>query len=228
MLDVHSHILPEVDDGSKSLEETLECVRGLSEMGFSDLVCTPHFYPGRYTPSLESIDAAMEKTQALILQHGIEVNLIRGRECFLDPALLTAPERDTFPFSWENRRFQLIELPSIAAPQVLAAYAKELQKKLIFPILAHAERYDSIIKEPKRAKTYRELGFRIQVDLANLAPSAHPAIRKAAVELFRLKLVDLVASDLHRPFQLSSIREGLRFVQNRFGETEWKRYVSLP
>src|SRR6266446_4525141 len=119
MIDVHSHILTALDDGVKTLHDSVETIRGLSH-----LVATPHFYPGRYTPSYESIRVAAAAVSEAVKKHGLSIEILCGRECFLDFELTTSPDRETFPFLWKGRKYQLIELPQITLPAALSSYLK--------------------------------------------------------------------------------------------------------
>lgn len=225
---MHSHILPGLDDGARTLEETLELVRGVHSLGFTEIVVTPHFYPGRYTPSAQQIDEALSTVRGAIQSQSIPITLIRGRECFLDYELLTAPDRETFSFDISGKKFQLIELPQITTPQAISGYLRTLESAGVTPILAHAERYNRIIRDPERIDEMQQLGFMIQIDLASFAPSAHKAIRKAATKLLEMGVVQLLASDVHRPHQLENVEAGLKEVRKILGETDANRLFQLP
>jgi len=227
VLDVHAHILPAIDDGVKSLEDSMEVLSGLSNIGFTHVVATPHFYPGRYKPSFQSVFQAAAQVKAALMEKKIPVEILLGRECFLDYELLTSEDRATFPFTWNRQKYQLIELPQITVPKAIATYLETLQKTGIVPILAHAERYNRVIRDPEQVHEYLEMGFRIQIDAASFSPSAHKALRTTALAILKSGRVDLVASDIHRPSQLEDVRLGIEFLRNECGEAQVKRFYEL-
>jgi len=228
VLDIHSHILPSIDDGVKTLEESLDALKGLYDLGFRHIVATPHFYPGKYTPSIEEIQVALEEVKELIRRKNIAVTIILGRECFLDYELVTARDRSTFPFLWNNIKYQLIELPQMSVPAAISSYVQTLRSTHIVPILAHAERYNQIIRDPDRIHHFISLGFRIQIDLASFAPTSNKALRETALSLLRNNLVDIVASDIHRPSQLEALSKGLEFLRKECGNENIEQFFSLP
>lgn len=227
MLDVHTHILPALDDGVKTLEESVVVLKKLQELGFTHIVATPHFYPGRFTPDLESIDAELAKIQNALKDESIELSLIRGRECFLDYELMTAKDRDTFPFLWKDKKYQLIELPQITLPEVISSYLQYLQGQNVIPILAHAERYNRVIRNPKEVEGMVRMGFRIQVDLMSFCSSAHKALRKTAIYLLENDLIDLLATDVHKSAHLPLIEEAMNWIHKECGPNVQERYFSL-
>ncbi|HLG18935.1 MAG TPA: CpsB/CapC family capsule biosynthesis tyrosine phosphatase [Bdellovibrionota bacterium] len=228
MLDVHAHFLPALDDGAKTVGDSVGILRGLSDIGFTHVVATPHFYPGRYTPTAASIREAAEKVREAIRKEGISIEILLGRECLLDYELLSAPERETFPFDWKGKKYQLIELPQITVPKAAATYLETLHAAKILPLLAHAERYNRIIRDPERVQEYIDMGFRIQVDLMSFPKSAHRALRSAAMAFLKADRIDLVATDIHRPSQLPEIRDAVEFLRKECGDERLERLCTLP
>jgi protein-tyrosine phosphatase len=227
VIDVHSHILPALDDGVKTLAESIESLKGLSEIGFTHVVATPHFYPGLFTPSVADIDSTLVKVREALLAEAVPLALIRGRECFLDFQLTTAPERETFPFEWNGRRYLLIEISGSAALRAVSSYVRTLGPVGVTPILAHAERHGPIIDRPERIEDFRKMGFKIQIDLISFTDSASPQLRKTAFKLLESASIDLVASDLHSPSQLLSVREGADVLRKRLGEDGFRKLCAL-
>jgi protein-tyrosine phosphatase len=224
VLDAHTHVLPGLDDGVQTLPEALACLRGLFDLGFTHVVASPHFYPGLYTASVQEIDPALETLRGLLTEQGIPLALLRGRECLLDFALTTSPERDTFPFEWKGRRYQLIELPQVTPRSVISPYLAALRDSRVQPVLAHAERVSAIARDPERVRGYLDLGFSVQVDLASFSPEAHKDVRGAALRLAEWDCIHMIGSDIHRPAQLKRVREGLEFLRTEFGKERLARY----
>jgi protein-tyrosine phosphatase len=227
MLDVHTHLLPALDDGLQTIADSITVLKRLNEFGFSHVVATPHFYPGRYTPSVQAIDVAMGAVREMLKRDGVSIELIRGRECYFDFELTTSPDRETFPFSWNGKRFLLLELPQITQPQMVGPYAAELSRSKITPILAHAERYERVISDPNRVEEYTQLGFRIQVDLLSFHSSAPEPMRKTALRLLETDRIDLVATDVHKVTQLDRLQDSIEFLRKEHGPERFLRYCTL-
>jgi protein-tyrosine phosphatase len=79
VIDIHTHILPFLDDGVKTLEEALKALKGLSELGFTEVVSTTHFYPGRYTPSAEAVATDFKELQGKLKDDKIPIEIFLGR-----------------------------------------------------------------------------------------------------------------------------------------------------
>ena len=227
MIDIHSHILPALDDGVRTLEDSVNTIGELRSLGFTHIVATPHYYPGKYTPSLASIDHAMNDVRSELEKREIEVSLIRGRECYLDFELLTAKEKDSFPFEWEGNQYQLVELPPITTSQVMDLYVKTLQQANITPILAHVERYSQVIENPEIVLEYVHMGWKIQVDLMSLSDSAPPPLRETAIDVIEKNRAHLVASDVHRLSQIPKIKNAMDFVRSRWGNQKLEALCTL-
>lgn len=227
MVDVHSHILPGLDDGVRSMDDAVLVVEVLAKLGFTQIVATPHFYPGRYTPGVEVIETALSGLRTALSGKSIPVEILRGRECLLDYELLTAPERDTFPFSVAGKKYQLIEFQQMTLPASASSYLKTLRAKGVQPILAHAERYNRIIRNPDEIHDFIEMGFLIQVDIRSFSTQAHKAIRKAAYRLLETDCVHLVATDVHSPSQLDEIADAMTVLHKETNAARFQKFFEL-
>jgi protein-tyrosine phosphatase len=227
MLDVHSHVLPGLDDGVETLADSVTVLRGLREMGFSHVVATPHFSPGLYTPSAEAVAQALAAVRETLRREEIPIEVLLGRECLLAFELTSHPESASLPFTWKGRKFQLFELLHVTEPTVIDTYVRKIRSNGIHPILAHAERYRRITEHPESVAEYAEIGFKIQVDLLSLGDSAPKALRKTASRLMKTGHVDLLATDIHNPSQLDPMRDALEKVRKEYGTSESEKYFSL-
>jgi protein-tyrosine phosphatase len=227
MLDVHSHVLPGLDDGVETLADSMTVLKGLKGMGFSHVVATPHYSPGLYTPSAETVASALAAVRERLRWEEIPIEVLCGRECLLAFELTSHPEAASFPFTWEGRKFQLFELLHVTEPDVIDTYMRKLRSEGIHPILAHAERYRRITERPESVAEYAEIGFKIQVDLLSLGDSAPKALRKTASRLMETGYVDLLATDIHKPGQLDPMRAALEKVKKEYGSSGPEKYFSL-
>ena len=153
MIDLHSHILPGIDDGSKSLEMSLAMARIAVDDGITIMACTPHIYPGLYMNDKAGITAARDALQTSLDGHGIALKLTTGADVHLVPGLLEGLRAGTVP-SLNNTRYVLLEPSHHVAPPRFAESVFQLVSAGYVPVITHPERL-----------TWIEDHFQVFVDL---------------------------------------------------------------
>lgn len=208
--DVHCHVLPAIDDGSRTAAESLLMARGLADLGVRRLHATPHqFRMGN------DLDPAWVRDRVAALQEefraqGVELELHASAEHLFSERLLEALERGEPMLSWsggENGAEEclLIELP-IREPVVgVSALARRLAQRGVVPVMAHPERIQMVQRKPSLLETWRQAGWRYQLDLLSLVGGYGRHATWVSTELMRLGAYSFVGSDLHRPSQLQSL-----------------------
>jgi protein-tyrosine phosphatase len=139
MIDLHSHILPGIDDGSKSLAMSLEMARIAVADGIRTMACTPHIYPGLYMNDAAGIRAAVDALQAVLQDHGIDLHLTTGADVHLVPGLIEGLRAGTIP-SLHGTRYVLLEPPHHVAPPRFAESVFQLITGGFVPVITHPER----------------------------------------------------------------------------------------
>lgn len=139
MIDLHCHILPGIDDGSKSLEMSLEMARIAVADGIRVTACTPHIYPGLYMNDAAGIVAARDALQAALDAHGIALRLTTGADVHLVPGVVNALRAGTVP-SLHGSRYVLLEPPHHVAPPRFAELVFDLVANGYTPVITHPER----------------------------------------------------------------------------------------
>lgn len=189
MIDLHSHLLPGVDDGSRSVEQSVEVLQRFKGQGLTDIAFTPHLlasltaegWPEAYQQAWERIAPA--------LPEGVAVH--RGAEVMLDRPLPReiAERRITLGGS----RYLLVEFPRVVPADIVARALGDVMSHGLVPVLAHPERYSSCNVETVRV--WRRMGAVMQVDATTLAAARSRGDR--ARDLVRAGLADLLAADNH-------------------------------
>ena len=187
MVDIHSHILFGVDDGPKSVEESLELCRQAFNIGYRDIVCSSHYQKGKYenknySENFNLLKDALKKKE-------IDINIYPGNEIYLD--------MDTY-FSLDEKKFNtlgdsnyiLVEFPRGLLFKVKYSMISSLINKGYKIIIAHIERYPELSKE--EILKFKELGVKIQSNI-----SAIPGLLKKDNLLYSENIVDILASDAH-------------------------------
>ena len=194
--DIHSHLIPGIDDGSPDLATSLRYLQRFQEMGLQRVVTTPHIYDGLYNNTTSIIQSGLTKLQQEASKKGLGIKIEAAAEYFVDKhfeQLLAANDL----LSFGTRRYVLIEMSFVAPSQQLETVIFQLLTKGYQPILAHPERYNYLHHSMNTYKHIHELGCMLQVNLPSLCGYYGPATKKIAQQLIKLDLVDFLGTDLH-------------------------------
>ena len=205
--DMHSHLLPGIDDGAKDMEDALNLVKGLMDLGFRHLITTPHVYHDYYPNSTETIKEKGEALRRAVRMKGWEVKIDYAAEYFLDEHFekrLAADDILLLP-----GKHLLFELPFFAPPPQLEEVIFQMTIKTYKPILAHPERYTFWFKKKEKYERLRDMGCLFQLNILSLAGHYGPEVRKNAEWLVEQQFIDLAGSDLHHEAHLQQLRQAL-------------------
>ena len=211
MIDLHSHVLPGLDDGARDLAESVALARVLADSGVSVLAATPHVrkdYPTRP----EQMRAALSRVREAVDEAGIDLVLVPGGEICLEQ--LDVLDLDTLrAFALgDGSRFLLLEFPYDDFPPHLADTVQALHDQNLTAILAHPERNPVVQAAPQRLVGLVEAGALIQVTAGSLTGAFGNACAGAARSLVETGLVQLVGSDSHHPRGRPTVAAALAHV----------------
>jgi len=199
MADLHNHILPALDDGSESVEETLNMLQCYVDAGFSTIVSTSHLNHPYFTDvTLERILEGVERVKQLIQEHQIPLELHAGAEIYYQGDFMDMIA-DNRLLSLGSSSYMLIEFGVADHMRHMKELAFELSLKGVRPILAHPERYQRLMAKPSLASEWRRAGWIFQLDLSSLLKQASKPSRKLAHTLLKNRMFELAASDMHHP-----------------------------
>ena len=220
MIDLHCHILPFVDDGSGSMEESLEMARIAVNDGIEAIVATPHWTVGVYSFSTSWLESRVDNLNNELKRSAIPLTIYPGSEIQLEPGI-TKRLRTSRLTTINNSRYVLIELPSVF---LTAPIKNELYDLLIngfVPIIAHPERHAEIRKNPEFLEDLIEMGCLGQVTAESITGGFGRHLEAIAGQLVKNRLVQIVASDAHsknwRPPVLS---EAIEKIARLLGNSE--------
>lgn len=203
MKDLHSHILPGLDDGARSLEEARELARRCVAEGVTAIAATPHVRSD-YPTTPEQMERGVAELRADLAEAGIALEVVHGGELGLDRlGDLTEDDLRRFSFA-QGGAYVLLECPYSGSPLELVPAIKKLRASGLTPLLAHPERNPDVIERPSRLGSLVELGVLVQVTAASINGQFGKPAKKTAAKLVELGLVHVIASDSHGPH----IREG--------------------
>ncbi len=195
-IDIHSHILPGLDDGSRSIQQSLEMLRIAYEEGIELMIATPHNMPGKGQPSQETVRKRAEKLQELAKQEDILIPILIGTEHYFREEVLEALE-DEAGITMNSSEFVLIEFE----PMVEKTYFRNALRDVLGtghrPIVAHVERYAKVMEDKTMLADLKKMGVLIQVNAASVIGDNGRQAKKDVKWLLKQRLVDFVATDAH-------------------------------
>lgn len=207
--DIHCHLIPCVDDGSTSIEETMLCLRTLSEVGFSKVIITPHFQYPRYNNKEDLICQQFEQLKKYVADHAdknlnIELVNIAG-EYRIDSILEQRIEENRFLHIADD--YLLTELSLHQETMGLEQHFFDLQMKGHNIILAHPERYPYFNPSSSMFERFKEMGINFQVNILSLAGFYGESCRHKAYELIERGWVEFLGTDMHNAIYARALRD---------------------
>lgn len=195
--DFHSHLIPNIDDGAKSLEESVAMIKRFKEMGYKKVITTPHVMSDFYRNTPEMILDGLEKVRNELQKQDIQIEVGAAAEYYLDENLSTKIEKKELLTFGDN--YVLFELPFMSEPPNLASVIFDLQTTGYRPILAHPERYGFWYKDFDKFREMKEKGVHLQLNILSLIGHYSPETKKIAERLIDEELVSFLGSDCHNP-----------------------------
>lgn len=196
MVDLHTHILFDIDDGPKAIDESLSLLNKATQSGVTTFVTTSHYYSAR-TPFADFVskrNARFESLRKACAEQELPVRLLRGAEIHIDPLLLNQPDFHDLCFEGTNHALLEIQHSATQLEEALLLIDRIMSYFNVVPIIAHVERYPFLRKMRNLAKL-RELGCFIQIDAECLLGSFFD--RRFAFMALEAGYVDVIASDCH-------------------------------
>ncbi len=198
-VDIHSHILPAVDDGAKNIEESLELISKMKELGFYKIVGTPHTYQGLYNNTNFSI----EKSYNLIKENLKEkIKVDYASEYMIDDSLIKKSQEKSLLTIKKN--YVRVEMSFISEPINLFEILFEIMINGYIPIIAHPERYRFLHRHKKKYEKLKNVGCKFQLNLLSVTDYYGKDVRKFSDFLLKNNFIDFVGSDIHN---LTHLRE---------------------
>lgn len=199
MIDVHCHLLPNLDDGPKDLETALEMARQAVADGIYYAVMTPHLVPGQFDLEREQLRTAHEQFKRALHDHGIPLRIGMAAEVRLDLEIVPMLGRDEIPFlGWlDGEHILLLELPETHIPAGAPRFVERLRKQRIRPIIAHPERNRDVIQDVEKIRPFVSLGCYLQLTAGSLTGAFGRGPRKRARQLLEYDVLKVLATDAH-------------------------------
>jgi protein-tyrosine phosphatase len=226
MIDLHSHILPGIDDGSSSLAMSLDMARIAVKDGIRTMACTPHIYPGLYMNDAEGIRAARDALQAVLNDHGIELQLTTGADVHLVPGLIEGLRAGTIP-SLNDTRYVLLEPPHHVVPPRFAESVFQLITGGYVPVITHPERLTWMDDHYETMRQLVRAGAWMQITAGALTGMFGPRPKYWGERFLGDGMAHILATDAHSSTRrVPVLSEGLAVAEKLLGTEEARQLVT--
>lgn len=196
MIDLHSHIISGVDDGSEDIEMSLEIAKLYVENGIDKVVCTPHYIEGAISYTPEKLKIKIEELKKELFQATIPLEIYPGNEIYINPSIV-GKILEVQALTINNSRYTLIELPMNDMPIYVKDVIYELRLKGIRPIIAHPERNSRVVNDPNILYELINMGALVQLNLPSLGGMYGDRVRDTGMKLLQHNMVHFVGTDTH-------------------------------
>lgn len=219
--DIHSHILPGIDDGAPDVETSVRLVKGIYDIGIRKTVATPHIISDMYRNTPQIINAALGILKPAVAQAGIDIEITAAAEYMLDDYFLKLLRTEKLLTIHKNI---ILTEQSYATPSSnLNEISFELMTAGYKPIMAHPERYIFYQGRFEEFSHLKDMGFLLQVNFLSLTGYYGKGVAKAARYIFENGMADLVATDMHHERHLAMLQDprNLQLFHEVLGETKF-------
>ena len=204
-VDIHSHILPGIDDGAKNIDESISLISKMKKIGFSKIIGTPHVYEGVHNNTKESIESSFDELNKNDLK---KVKVSYGAEYMLNNSIIKKAANKSLLCLKDS--FVLVEMSYIAAPKQLYEIIFELIHNGYMPIIAHPERYRFYHNNFKNYEKLKKYGCKFQLNLFSLTNYYGKDVMSVSEKLLKMEMIDYVGSDIHNVKQINNFYDLVR------------------
>lgn len=210
--DMHSHIIPGIDDGAKNLQSALVLARHFRDMGFNKLIATPHIMADYFRNTPETIHRGLEILKEGLQQNQINIEIEAAAEYYLDETFENKiRKKEVLTFGESN--FLLFELSYINAPHHLFKVIADIQNAGYQPVLAHPERYPYYYNSVESYLQIREKGCLLQLNTISLTGYYGKGAKQVAEQLVNYHCIDFLGSDMHNLRHADALKKSLYLDQ---------------
>ncbi len=206
MVDMHSHVLPGIDDGAQTPEESIVLIKKMMELGISKIIATPHIMADFYKNTPKTIGDALETLKAELKKENIVIDIETAAEHYFDESFEASINNGNLMTMGDN--YVLFEFSFISLPPNYIPVIQKMRDLGYKPILAHPERYSYMNLE--QYKMLHDWGCNFQLNTISLTGYYGKDVKAAAEMLIDNELIDFISSDMHHPRHAAAFTDALR------------------
>lgn len=225
MLDIHSHLLFDLDDGAIDIQESVNIIKMAKSIGFEGMIATPHYKQNEYCQTPDNIIKRIDAIKFRLKQEDIKFNIYIGNEIYIFPEMCEFIQNGDIA-KLNNSRYILVETPRQEKVLYLEDILFKIRNRGYVPILAHPERYEYIQKDIKYAKKLVQSGVLLQINAGSLIEMHGKKAKSTAKKLLKNSLVSFVATDCHRVGKMYFEYENiLKKIKKIVGEERYNKII---
>lgn len=220
--DIHSHILPGIDDGAPEVETSLELIRALMSKGVQRSIATPHIISDLYPNNSTTINNALKILQDALAENNIDFKVRAAAEYMMDSYFMDLLERKekllTISENYILTEFSFATMPAYIKEMTFAVFTEGYQ-----PILAHPERYSYGNRNYNLYHDWLDFGFKLQVNILSLTGAYGKDVAKAAIYLLKNDMVSFVGTDMHHTQHAAALTDprNIKIFQEHLKGDNW-------
>jgi protein-tyrosine phosphatase len=208
-IDLHSHLIPGIDDGAKNMQDSLDLIRGLRDLGFKKIITSPHIMSGGYNNTPEIILSGRDKVREALAANNIDVEFDAWAEYYLDETIMPKILNKQLMTMGDN--YVLVELSYLIKSHNATSYFYSMITNGYKVVLAHPERYPYYHSESlDEYMNIKDQGVYFQLNIASLTGTYGQSARNIAERMIDNNMIDFVATDLHNERHLNYIRDSVK------------------
>ncbi|MGM7721727.1 tyrosine-protein phosphatase [Metabacillus sp. Hm71] len=217
MIDIHSHILPGVDDGAQTVEDAISMAKLAVEEGITKIIATPHHQNGKYINKKQNIIERVSEFNMILQQENISLEVLPGQETRIYGELIEDfVKGDILPLN--NTKYLFIELPSGHVPRYTEKLLYDVQLNGLTPVIVHPERNSEIIENPEILFNLVKKGSLTQITACSITGHFGKKIQRFSTQLIESHQTHFISSDAHNISSRSfRIKESISVLEKEFG-----------
>ena len=205
--DMHSHLIPGVDDGSKSVKDSIELIRGMHGLGYRKLIITPHFMTGFFNNTPDGVRNSLSLLKKEVEKQRIDIELDVAAEYYMDYDFMR--DLGSKPMLTFGNKMLLFECSFTNQHRNFDETVFEMQINGYKPVLAHPERYTYWHGATGLMQEFHDRGILFQLNIMSIVGAYSPSVNKAALALIDNGLCDFIGTDLHNADHLAAIENAM-------------------
>lgn len=225
LVDIHCHILPGIDDGAQTIDDSLDMARVAVSEGISHILCTPHYNNGEYMNKKDNIIISVVDLQKELDNEGIPLTLFEGQEIRISGDLISRLALDELLFADMSNRYLLIEFPFSTIPLYSKQVLFDLVSRGYTPVIVHPERNAKFMEDPNRLLPFLEMGCLTQVTCGSYLGKFGKHVKKAAEIMISHNMAHCLASDAHNTEQRGFyVKEAYALLEKQYGREKREEF----
>ena len=227
MIDVHSHIIPKIDDGVTTQEEADCVLEEASKAGFTEIISTSHYMEGHYEVEAIKRKEMIEQMNQRIKEKGMNLTLHCGAEAYITPDLVKLVKQKKV-CTLANSRYLLFELPMNTTINYLDEVIFEIESVGLIPVIAHPERYLYIQEQPNKLVSLIQKGVLFQANYGSILGRYGKEAQKTLKKLLQANMIHFLGSDVHKKESIyGKIKESMVELEKVIGKDKLEELTTI-